>query len=223
MLEAKDLCLSHQGRLLLDSVNLSVGKGQVHLVLGENGAGKSLLLRCLMGLILPSAGQVLGLDVRRQAYLQQRPSLLRRSVLKNIEFALGVQSKPLREAQKALRDFALEPLQNQRADTLSVGQQQRLALARACALEPDILLLDEPSSALDPASRAFIHAALLRLKAGGKSLVLVTHDLSLASGLGGTVHMFEEGRICEQTPAQKFFGAPTSEAGKKFLSRYRFT
>ena len=159
-LETKKLTFERDGRLLIDHIDLALGSGGITMVMGANGAGKSLLLRLLHGLLSPNGGVIRfgGASMspsirRRQGMVFQRPVLLRRSVAANIDFALHLRKDASQERRDALLDrVGLLDRANQPARLLSGGEQQRLALARALALEPEVLFLDEPTASLDPAS-----------------------------------------------------------------------
>jgi len=165
--EARGLVYRVGNRNLVDSIDLRITAGTLTVVMGPNGAGKSLLLRLLHGLIVPTAGRILwggqpiSPDLRmRQAMVFQRPVLLRRSVSANIRFALELRGKAsAKRITEILQEVDLEAHANQPARLLSGGEQQRLALARALALDPKVLFLDEPTASLDPASTAAIEAS----------------------------------------------------------------
>ncbi len=196
--------------------------------MGPNGAGKSLTLRLLHGLLEPSAGRVLwgGRPAdpavrRRQAMVFQRPVLLRRSAAGNIGHAL--RSRRLSAQQRASRSeqvlelAGLLPLARSPARRLSGGEQQRLALARALSLGPEVLFLDEPTAHLDPASTLAIEHLIERAHAAGTKIVLVTHDLGQARRLAHEVVFLHQGRVLEQSPTERFFAAPASAEAQAFL------
>jgi len=211
---------------LIDAVDLAIASGCVTVIMGANGAGKSLLLRLLHGLLQPTAGQVLwggrtlGEEARRrQAMVFQRPVLLRRSVAANIRFVQGlgrdVSALPVADV---LDEVGLADRADQPARLLSGGEQQRLALARALALEPEVLFLDEPTASLDPASTAVIEDIVLRAHGRGTKIIFVTHDLGQARRLGDEVVFLHRGRLIEHSPADRFFEQPASEAARDYLA-----
>ncbi|MFG0316353.1 MAG: ATP-binding cassette domain-containing protein, partial [Planctomycetota bacterium JB042] len=185
------------GRALLDDVSFSLERGPVTVVLGANGAGKSLLLRIAHGLLRPTSGRVTA--VGAQAFVFQRPVMLRRSALQNVEYPLAVRGVERRERRRlaatTLERVGLAGAAAQSARTLSVGEQQRLALARAWALDPELLFLDEPTASLDPTATTAIEEILRSIHAGGAKIVLVTHDLGQARRLGGDVLFLDRGRL----------------------------
>ncbi len=224
-LRVRGLTLEIAGRRLIDGFDLDLAPGTLSVVMGANGSGKTLLLRLLHGLIAPDAGdirwggKVMSDAVRRdQAMVFQRPVLLRRSVAANIEFVLkGPRRRRRERAAQALRGAGLLDKARQPARLLSGGEQQRLALARALALRPRVLFLDEPSASLDPASQLAIEDAVLEAHAGGTKVIFVTHDPGQARRLADDVVFLHRGRLVEHTPAQDFFNAPQSEAARAFL------
>jgi tungstate transport system ATP-binding protein len=212
------------GKTLIKGVTTMLSAGSRSIVLGPNGAGKTLLLRLCHGLIQPTGGRIVwmgaaGIDpALRQAMVFQRPVMLRRSVAANVDYALRLRAFTRAERQQrieevltatGLRRFATQP-----ARLLSVGEQQKLALARAWALRPDVLFLDEPTASLDPAATRAVEDIILRIDAGGTKIIMATHDLAQARRLADEVLFLHRGRLCEQTPASVFFTAPrTTEAG----------
>jgi tungstate transport system ATP-binding protein len=206
---------------LIDIDKLQITGRRPSLILGPNGAGKSLLLRLLHGLLPPSAGSV-AVSTPRQAMVFQRPVILRRSVAGNLDFVLRRQglSRPERAQRRAelLSLGNLTGRERQPARTLSFGEQQRLALLRALATDPEILFLDEPTSSLDPAATAAIEEVLSRVAAAGTKIVMVTHDVSQARRLASEILFLSHGRLIEQCPAETFFARPASDAARVYLS-----
>jgi len=215
------------GRLLLDDITLSIEGGLRTAILGPNGAGKSLLLRVCHGLVPPSAGRVrwLGPDAgearRRQAMVFQDPVMLRRSVRANVAYGLRLRGVG-RAARKARIDEMLErtgltDLARRPATVLSGGEQQRLALARAWALAPEILFLDEPTASLDPGATAAVETVIEAMHRAGCKIVLTTHDLGQARRMADEVIFLHRGRVAEHAPAGAFFDGPASETARAFL------
>ena len=209
----------------LRDIDLDIAAGDRLVILGANGAGKSVLLRVLHGLVAPTQGRITwGGTARRpreQAMVFQRPVLLRRSALANVEYALAVNgidgAARNRRAHAALERAGLAPLGDRPARVLSGGEQQRLALARAWALEPRLLFLDEPTASLDPAAAAEVERIVREIHAGGTAIVLTTHNLGLAHRMGGTALLLDSGRIVERAPSDAFFTAPRSPEAHRFL------
>lgn len=224
-LEARALTVRLGGHLALDGVDLHLDGRSRIVVLGANGAGKSVLLRTLHGLIEPDAGAVLwaGESARaaEQAMVFQRPVLLRRSALANVEYALAVNGvgAPEREARarEALARVGLANLANRPARVMSGGEQQRLALARAWSLRPRAIFLDEPTASLDPSAAAEVERVMGEIHAAGTALVFATHHLGLARRAADEVVFLHEGRLAEQTAVASFFASPRSPEAARFL------
>jgi len=224
--EARGLVLEAGGARLVDGVDLTLGPGRITVLMGPNGAGKSLLLRLLHGLIAPSGGTVRWAGRapddsvrRRQAMVFQRPVLLRRSVAANVDFALALRGggTPARRAE-LLDRVGLGGQARLPARLLSGGEQQRLALARALALAPEILFLDEPTASLDPASVLTIETIVREAHAAGAKIVFVTHDVGQARRLADEVVFLHRGRVCEHTAATEFFDRPASQEARDYLA-----
>lgn len=216
-----------RGKPLLTGLSFEIAQGRRTVVLGPNGAGKSLTLRLCHGLLQPSEGRITwcgpgaALPRRRHALVFQRPVLLRRSALANLVHALALQdvarAQRRERALAALRRFGLEALAERPARVLSGGEQQRLAMARAWALRPQLLFLDEPCAALDPAATRAIEAMIQAFHEEGVTIVMTTHDLGQARRLADEVLFLHGGRLLEQTPAAQFFEQPRSTAAAAFL------
>jgi tungstate transport system ATP-binding protein len=225
-LSVEALGFSAGGVAILRDVTLTLEAGAPTLVIGPNGAGKSVLLRLLHGLLTPDAGRLAwsglpGAAARRQAMVFQRPVLLRRSVLANALYPLAVTGLPARErdgrAREALALVGLAALADRPARRLSGGEQQRLALARAAALRPEVLFLDEPAASLDPAATRQVEEIVAALAARGTKIVMTTHDLGQARRLAGEVVFLHRGRLLERSPAARFFAHPASPEAAAFL------
>jgi tungstate transport system ATP-binding protein len=227
-LEAHGIAFEAGGRRLIDGIDLKLRPGMRTVVMGPNGSGKSLLLRLLHGLLQPSAGMVLwngrAADdtIRRlQAMVFQRPVMLRRSALGNLQHALRARGLPRREqrrrAEEALEEAQLTPIAHTPARLLSGGEQQRLALARALSLAPEVLFLDEPTANLDPASTVAIERLIQGAHEHSTKIVLVTHDAGQARRLADEVVFLCDGRLEDHAPAEAFFDAPRSSRARAFL------
>ena len=222
-----DVTYEAGGKRLLDRVTLRLERGPRTVLLGPNGAGKSVLLRLCHGLLKPTAGEVRfsgpeSVDGRRRhAMVFQRPVMLRRSALANVAYGLTIAGMPRRErlrtAEEALERVGLRHLAAQPARVLSGGEQQRLALARAWALRPELLLLDEPTANLDPSATQAIESAIQAMHDAGAKIVLITHNLGQARRLGDEVVFLAGGRVVEQTPVDQFMRAPASPEAVAFI------
>jgi tungstate transport system ATP-binding protein len=215
------------GRLIIDHVSLEIEAGPSSIILGANGAGKSVLMRLLHGLLAPTEGRIgwSGMEAvgsrRRQAMVFQRPVLLRRSALANVEYALALARVPRAEreqqALEALDSVGLRHLAHQPARVLSGGEQQRVALARAWALHPEVLFLDEPTASLDPASTREIESVIRAFDAAGTKIVMATHNLGQARRVGDEVIYLHQGRVLERAPAEQFFRQPATPEAAAFI------
>ena len=222
------LAVRRGGRTLIDGIDIAFEGHGLTVVLGANGAGKSLLLRLLAGLVQPDGGAVTwagSAPDRSRAlgvgFVFQRPVMLRRTAIANVRYALKAACVPRGErdaiAQRALQDAGLGALADWPARLLSGGEQQRVALARALAPAPQALLLDEPTSNLDPASTLAIENLVCGARKAGTRIVHVTHDLGQARRLADEVVFMHAGRIVERAPAASFFDAPSSGRAQAFL------
>jgi tungstate transport system ATP-binding protein len=211
---------------ILDRVSLTIAPGAPTLIVGPNGAGKTSLLRLCMGLDVPSSGRISwgGRENRkplRRAILFQRPVMLRRSAAANIAYALA-QAGTLRHERAGrvaalLERVGLADLAQRPARRLSGGEQQRLALARALARDPEILLLDEPTANLDPAATRGVEEIVLMAAQSGIKIVMASHDLGQVRRLAGDVVFLVRGALCEQSEAQDFLDSPSTPEAAAFL------
>ncbi len=214
------------GQTLLQDITLRIEAGRRLIVMGANGAGKSLFLRLCHGLIAPTAGHCDWANgaarPQAQAMVFQRPVLLRRSVAANLEYPLtlmGLARAARRETvEQTLERFGLSALANRPARLLSGGEQQRLALARAWAMRPQVLFLDEPCSALDPSATRIIEAMVAQFSEEGITIVMTTHNLGQARRLAEQVAFLHRGRLIEQCSAAKFFAVPETPEARAFLA-----
>jgi tungstate transport system ATP-binding protein len=211
---------------ILDGVSLTLGPGSPTILVGPNGAGKTTLLRAAMGLIAPTSGRITWggrADApKRAAIMFQRPVMLRRSAAANLHYALaaaGVKRAERTARAQALLDLVGLAGRGERpARAMSGGEQQRLALARALARDPQVLFLDEPSASLDPAATKAIEDIIRDVAARGIKVVMATHDLSEARRLGGEIVLMHRGRIVERADATSFFTAPRREETRNFVA-----
>jgi tungstate transport system ATP-binding protein len=197
------------GHAALNAVDMQVRRGEFVALVGSNGAGKTTLLHALHGLLLHSGTRRVGAGGVSQAMVFQRPFMLRLSVRNNLRVALWLAGvpRPERAARvlEALQRSGLADRAERPARTLSGGQQQRLALARAWAVRPDVLFLDEPTSNLDPAAKKKIEAMLAAFAADGMTLVMSTHNLGQAKRLATRVILLDGGRVRADLPTEHFF------------------
>jgi tungstate transport system ATP-binding protein len=224
------LSFSAGGQLLIDGIDAHLEAGPRTVILGHNGAGKSLLLRLCHGLLTPSAGRVIWSDNglgqdwvrRRQAMVFQHPVVLRRSARANVTYGLALAGVPWRERRKqadgALAEVGLAALADRAALALSGGERQRLALARAWALHPEVLLLDEPTASLDPAATRAVETVISAFDMAGTKIIMTTHDLAQARRLADEVMFLHKGRLLERAPAREFFERPNTPEGRAYIA-----
>jgi len=226
-LALRDVCFAAGGKRIIDGISATIDAGPATIILGANGAGKSVLMRLVHGLLRPTSGQIAWQNrdaerVRRgQAMVFQRPVLLRRSALANILYALELARVPAAEresqAMDALREVGLVDVAHRPARVLSGGEQQRLALARAWALHPEVLFLDEPTANLDPGATREIENVIKAFDASGTKIVMSTHNLGQARRLGDEVLFIHQGRLAERAAVDRFFQQPASTEAAAFL------
>jgi tungstate transport system ATP-binding protein len=223
LLRANELTVVLGGVKVLDRLSLEILPGLRTVVLGANGAGKSVMLRTLHGLVAPESGTLAWQGGRPppQAMVFQRPVMLRRSALANVEYGLAVSgvngAERTRRALEAIAKVGLEAIAHRPARVLSGGEQQRAALARAWALEPAILFLDEPTASLDPGAAGEVERIVSAIAAEGTRIVMTTHNLGQARRVADEIVFIHQGRIAEQTPADRFFAEPQSQHARVFL------
>jgi tungstate transport system ATP-binding protein len=231
-LELREVGFVAGGQSLLRDITARIEAGPPTVLLGPNGAGKSLTLRIVHGLLTPSSGEVKWLGVgaspdsasarRRQAMVFERPVLLRRTAAANVSYALAVAGVARREradrVAEVLARTGLASLADRRARVLSAGERQRLALARAWVLEPEVLLLDEPTAALDPSAMRAVEELIQAIASSGTKIIMTTHDLGQARRLAGDVLFLCAGRLLERAPAERFFEGPESAEARSFLT-----
>lgn len=225
-LRLEDVGYSVEGKSLLSGISLRIEAGRRLVVMGANGAGKSLFLRLCHGLIDPTSGRRIWASgetrAETQAMVFQRPVLLRRSVAENLEYPLalkGITREVRRRAvDHTLDRFGLGHMADRPARLLSGGEQQRLALARAWLMRPQVLFLDEPSSSLDPSATRVIEAMIRQFSEDGITIVMSTHDLGQARRLGEEVVFLHRGQLIEHRAAADFFAGPKTPEARAFLA-----
>ncbi|MFG2313778.1 quaternary amine ABC transporter ATP-binding protein [Streptomyces tendae] len=219
-------------------VSFDVRKGEVFVVMGLSGSGKSTLVRCLTRLIEPTAGSIAidGEDVRamdrsrlralrrhRAAMVFQHFGLLpHRTVLDNVAYGLEVQGMGRAERRERagaiVAKVGLEGLEQRRPGQLSGGQRQRVGLARALAVDPEVLLFDEPFSALDPLIRRDMQEEVVRLhREEGRTMVFITHDLQEALKLGDRIALMRDGRVVQLGTPEEIVGSPADDYVREFV------
>jgi tungstate transport system ATP-binding protein len=203
----------------LQGVDLRIAPGERVALIGANGSGKSTLLRVLHGLLKASAGSVLRDSTLRQAMVFQRPFALRATVLNNVALGLWLGGTPSRKAREdalgALAKVGLGSVSLRNARTLSGGQLQRMALARAWGLQPHVLLLDEPTASLDPHAKRDVEALMADFADNGMTLVFASHNLGQVKRLATRVVYLEQGRVLADLPVKAFFEGPLGATSRE--------
>jgi len=224
-------------RAIIKDVSFSVGAGEIFVVAGPSGSGKSTLLRLANGLVVPTSGlisldghQISDLEVtelrRRVGLVQQTPALFDGTVMENVMFGPSLLQAE-RAGRRFCRDDALrclmlagldESFADRDAEALSEGEKQRVAIARVLANDPDVLLLDEPTSSLDPTSTQVIESLVKRLRqTTGLTILFVTHDVEQAKRIGDRGILLVEGRKVDEGPLPKLFAHPSNETTRAFV------
>jgi tungstate transport system ATP-binding protein len=225
-LRLEDLCFSAGGRQIIARICCEIDAGPSTVILGPNGAGKSVLLRLCHGLLAPSAGRVRwnGHSERPRAghaMVFQRPVMLRRSARGNLLHALKLAGVPRAErrsrADRFLAAVGLAQAASRPARVLSGGEQQRLALARAWALRPEVFFLDEPTANLDPSATLEVERIVDQIRADGTKIVLTTHNLGQAQRLGDEILFLYGGRLLERASTDEFFYRPATAEAAAFI------
>jgi tungstate transport system ATP-binding protein len=224
-LQIADLRFQPNGRAILDGLDLELSGEGISVVLGPNGTGKTLLLRLLAGLLPPDSGSIrwggAAQPDGRLAMVFQQPMLLRLSVFTNVEFALRPQALTAAERRartaEVLERVGLAHRHKDGARLLSGGERQRLALARAWAVRPRLLLLDEPTASLDPSATEQVERIIREIRTEGAKVLMTTHNLGQATRLADDIVFLADGRVQEHAPAQRFFAHPQSPAARAFL------
>ena len=223
----EDVSVVARALAILDQISLTLAPGAPTVLIGPNGAGKTTLLRLAMGLIAPSTGRVTWggrerVPPIRRAIVFQRPAMLRRSAAANLRFALATAGTARSERSARVAELlglvGMSDLGDRPARRLSGGEQQRLALARALARDPELLFLDEPTASLDPAATKAIEDMIRAVVARGIKVVMSTHDLGEARRLAGEVVLMHRGRVVESSPAVAFFADPQTPEARRFVA-----
>ncbi len=221
LLKLRDASVRFGNVQALNQVALDVHRGDFIALVGANGSGKTTLLRLLHGLLAHQGKRELADSKAVQAMVFQKPFVLRLSVWNNLRVALWLAGVPAVEraarAEQALHRVGLADLRGRPARALSGGQQQRLALARAWAVRPQILFLDEPTASLDPSAKKEVETVLAAFAAEGMTLVMSTHNLGQAKRLATRVVCLDRGEILLDQATAQFFSEPVEGRAELFL------
>jgi tungstate transport system ATP-binding protein len=214
-------------RAIIDRVSCELGAGPRTVILGPNGSGKSVLMRLCHGLLAPTSGRVVWRGNREehrpraQAMVFQRPVMLRRSAIGNVTYGLqlaGVsRAERDRRAREVLEAVGLGSVAARPARVLSGGEQQKLALARAWALAPEVLFLDEPTANLDPGATREVERIVDQIHSSGTKIVMTTHNLGQARRLADEILFMSDGRIADRASVERFFAEPSTAEAAAFI------
>ena len=223
----EDVSFIAGGRAIIDRLSCEFTPGPRTLILGANGSGKSVLMRLCHGLLLPTSGRIVwrgSRDERRpraQAMVFQRPIMLRRSALGNVTYGLALagvsRAESERRARAALESVGLSSVASRPARVLSGGEQQKLALARAWALEPEVLFLDEPTANLDPSASREVERIVDQIHTSGTKIVMTTHNLGQARRVADEILFLSAGRLADHAPVERFFAQPSTAEAAAFI------
>lgn len=241
LLEIRHLYKNFDGIAVLNDFNLTIHKGEVAVFLGPSGCGKSTLLRCITGLELIHSGEMI-LDGQsiltgktNWSRIRQKIGMVFQSydlfphmtVLENILLGpLKVQNRRRQEAtaaaERLLERVGLLEKRNAYPRQLSGGQKQRVAIVRALIMEPEIMLFDEVTAALDPEMVREVLDVILELARGGMTMLIVTHEMQFARAIADRIVFLDEGKIVESTDPETFFQTPQTERAHRFLNTFQF-
>jgi tungstate transport system ATP-binding protein len=223
----EDVSFAAGGRAIIDRVSCEFTPGPRTVILGPNGSGKSVLMRLCHGLLTPTSGRIVwrgSRDERRpraQAMVFQRPVMLRRAAIGNVTYGLKLAGVPRAQRDRRARDVldavGLTLAAHHPARVLSGGEQQKLALARAWALEPEVLFLDEPTANLDPGATREVERIVDQIHASGTKIVMTTHNLGQARRLADEILFISAGRLADHAPVERFFTEPSTAEAAAFI------
>ena len=223
----EDVSFVAGGRAIIDRLSCQFTPGPRTVILGANGSGKSVLMRLCHGLLAPTSGRIVWRGSRddhrprAQAMVFQRPVMLRRAALANVTYGLELAGIPKSQrdarAREVLDAVGLSAVANRPARVLSGGEQQKLALARAWALEPEVLFLDEPTANLDPGATREVERIVDQIHASGTKIVMTTHNLGQARRLADEILFISAGRLADHAPVQRFFAEPSTAEAAAFI------
>lgn len=228
----KNLKKVYKNKTVLNINTLHLKEGRIHGIIGPNGAGKSTMLRIIAGLEEATTGKVFynekELDntvIRKVTYMSQSPYLLRESVSNNISYPLKIRKQRKKvideKVTNIMREFNVLSLRNQLATSLSGGESQKVALARALVFKPELILLDEPTANIDPNSIEVIEKAIIkRNKEKNMTTIIITHNIGQARRLCDEIIFIKDGLVKEHGKTDQILFNPKNDVTKRFLSLY---
>jgi polar amino acid transport system ATP-binding protein len=238
-LEVRNLASAYGPLRVLEDVSLTLAKGEVMALIGPSGSGKSTVLRVLMGLTRPISGEVLidgeTVDYGRAASIRaardrmaivfqqynlfQNMDVMRNVTIAPVKIKGRARAEVEKEAVRLLEKVGLADKHHAYPEQLSGGQQQRVAIARALALKPEILLLDEVTSALDPELVNEVLDTVRALAAEGMTMLIVSHEMAFVREVASKVVMLDKGQVVEEGPPKQIFDAPRTERAREFVGK----
>lgn len=241
ILELRNITKNYENNTILSNLSLAVKKGEVVVILGPSGCGKSTLLRCINGLESIQQGEILLDDEvisnqsKNMHLVRQKIGMVFQSydlfphmdVIHNLLLgpmkAQGRDKKEvMQEAERLLERVGLMHKKNAYPNQLSGGQKQRVAIVRALCMQPEILLFDEVTAALDPEMVREVLDVILSLAKEGSTMVIVTHEMQFARSIADRIIFIDEGRIIEEADPETFFTNPKTDRAKQFLNLFTF-
>ena len=240
ILQINNLHKSYGKNEILKGISLNVKKGEIISIIGPSGSGKSTLLRCINMLNIPTSGSIIynGFDITKKPKqldtvrtkigmvfqhfnLFNNANVLKNCILGPTKVLKIKKEKATAQALNFLELVGLKDFANVHVNTLSGGQKQRVAIARALTMNPEIILFDEPTSALDPEMVGEVLEVIKNLTHDGRTLIIVTHEMSFAKEISDRVIFMDEGVIVEAGTSTEIFDTPQNERTKAFLSRFK--
>lgn len=229
MLELKNISHGYEGLTILKEISFQFKPGIIYGIIGPNGAGKSTLLRVLTGIERPLKGQVfwdgqeISASIKEMSCMWQKPYLFQKKVQENILYGLKVRKwekdKQEKRLSYILKKFSLEEYAGREATSLSGGEAARVALARAIAPRPRLLVLDEPAANLDPYHTVYLESALREISQEEEiTVIMVTHDMFQAKRVANQTLFITDGVLEEHGSSEQLFSMPESPKTKKFIN-----
>lgn len=229
LITSKDISLQINERTILDNITFEFGQGKIYGIIGPNGAGKSSFLKIITGFVNPTSGnvyfenKVISEPQQNIAVVWQKPYMLRTTVYKNIAYGLKIRGLKKDEIKEKVNEvveiFELNNIINQRAVSLSGGEMAKVAIARAVATSPELLILDEPTASLDPKNILDIEKIIVNLKQRyNMTIILVTHNMFQAKRIADETLFFHSGRLIEAQTTTKLFANPLNILTEEFIS-----
>lgn len=216
LISASNVTFERSGQALLKDINLSIASGMITVLLGHNGAGKTLLMQVMHGLLMPSSGTISSIGRTGQKMVFQKPVMLRRPAGQYFDFICP--DCPAHIKQDWFHKAGLTGRTATPSRLLSGGEQQKLSLISVLATQPKLLFLDEPCANLDFEAIDFVEAELLAARETGMTIIMSSHSRHQAQKLADYIILMRRGRIAEYAEKETFFLSPESDAGKEYLS-----